>query len=169
MFNLNDYRVRDLDELIYHDYKKGEPFDPKSAKYSFFKLSKTCYGAIYYNKENDEVEVHLKNNIIDTSVKFGPNQALKVEQVDLNAMFENLVVLDMHNSKMIITDKADFISKASKLMKNIERCGNGEKLEISAQEIVGKEAYEKAMRKSIKAYNKEQQETIDSQTPEPFP
>ena len=170
MFNINDYRVRDLDELIYHDYKKGEPYNPRSEKHSYFTFSKTCYGSFYYNKETDELEVIFKNNVIDkTSIKFGANYPLKIEDVDLNAMFENLTVLDHHSSKKIITNKGEFLATASRLMKNIEKCGNGEKLEVSAKDIVGKEVYEKAMKKAMKAYSKDQEETIDSQTPDPFP
>ena len=168
MFNLNDFRVRDLDESIYHEPKAGEPFElDKNGKHNFFRFSKTCYGSFYYDKANRELKVFLKNALIEkTEFNFGGNNPVPLENVDLEKLFENLVMLDFHvTSGKVFRNKEQYLSTAHKLMSNIEKTVEGKTTTLSAQEIVGPDNYEKYLSKALKVYNKEQAETYDSQTP----
>ena len=171
MFNLNDFRVRDLDELIYHDYKKGELFDyTKEAKHNFFKFSISCYGSTYYFKDKNELVVYIRNALIDeTALKFGGENPIPLEKANLENLFENLVMLDFHveDSKKF-KNRAEYFSTAHKLLSNIENITEGKDIEYEIKNFIDKDTYEKYLKKALKIYNKEQEATVDSQTPQPF-
>ena len=168
MFNLNDFRVRDLDELIYHDYKAGEPFVlEKNGKHNFFRFSKTCYGSTYYDKDTKELTVYIRNALIEEKkFSYGGNNPIPLESLNLETLFENLVMLDHHVSAgKVFRNKEEYLSTAHHLLSNIEKSLEGKTSTRSASEIVGPDNYEKYLKKAKKAYQKDQEQTIDSQTP----
>lgn len=167
MFNLNDYRVRDLDEVVYHDYKAGEPLDLEKLKYAFFRFGKKCWGAITKSQDGNEFEVALSSSVIQDKKVFGPKTGILIESVDLNALYENFVLLDYIGTKKgFFAKKNADIVQAHALLSNIESVLAGKPAAYNASEIVSPEDYAKAMSKAKKAYDKDQESTIDSQTPE---
>ena len=168
MFNLNDFRIRDLDEVIYHDYKAGEPFVlEENGKHNFFRFSKTCYGSIYYDKDSKELTVYLANALINKKeFNFGGNHPVPLENANLEVLFENLVMLDFHvTAGKVFRNKEEYLSTAHGLLSNIEKVVEGKTATKQAKDIIGPDNYEKYLKKAKKAYQKDQEQTIDSQTP----
>lgn len=168
MFNLNDFRVIDLDEFIFHPHKEGKPFVlEENAKHNFFRFSKTCYGSLYYDKEAKELTLYLSNALIEEKkFNYGGNSPVPLENVNLETLFENLVMLDYHvSSGKVFRNKEEYLSTAHHLLSNIEKNLEGKTTTMSARDIVGPDNYEKYLKKAKKAYQKDQEQTIDSQTP----
>lgn len=168
MFNLNDFRVRDLDEVIFHPYKQGEPFVlEENGKRNFFRFSKTCYGSTYYDKDSRELTVYLANALInEKKFDFGGNSPIPLENANLEALFENLSMLDFHvTSGKVFRNKEEYLSTAHDLLSNIEKVVEGKTPTKQVKDIIGPDNYEKYLKKARKAYQKDQEETFDSQTP----
>ncbi len=166
-FNFDDYRVKDLDEIVPLVKKENAGFDIKTSKYNYFVLGKDCSMVVYYKPEKDEVSLSISNPLIKEKRIYAADGTVPFESVDLNAIAENFLVFNH-----LVTDTSIFKRKGADpvkthlLLTNVDKALAGEKAPKTVQEIVTAEEYEKAILKAQKAFNKEQYSTIDSQTPQ---
>lgn len=166
MFNFDEFRVKDLDELVPLVKSENEGFDAKRLGYSYFKLGKDCCVSVNYDKKTDETEVSLTNKQIKESRVFGGKNPVAFESVDLGAIIENFIVFNgLVNPKSIFRKKAPDAVKTHMILTNIDKALEGQPVPADVKTIVSAEEYEAAMQFAKKAFNKEQEETIDSQTP----
>ncbi len=166
-FNFDDFRVKDLDELVPLIKPKFVGFDAKRLRYSRFVLSKDARVTVSYDKDTDETEVVLSNPVIRESRIFGGRNAVPFEAVDIGSVIENFIVFDyLVSSKSIFRKKAPDALKTHLVLTNIDSVFDGKPEKMSASFIVSEEDYDKAMTRAKKAFDKEQSEVIHSQTPE---
>ena len=166
-FNFDDYRVKDLDELVPLVKKENTGFDAKALKYSYFVLGKDCRMTVYYKPEKDEVSLSISNALIKEERTYGGESPVQFESVDLNAVAENFLVFNhLVSSTSIFKRKAADPVKSHLLLTNVEKALGGEPAPKTVSEIVTAEEYAKAIERAKKAFDKEQYSTIDSQTPQ---
>ena len=172
MINANDFRLKDLDELVPlfgPDYKEGTPLDIKKIKDAYFPIGKNSY--MYYGpvEKSNEVYIKLKNNVICEVQNFGGTTGKNIADVDFNSLLENFIVFDyVSNQKSFIGKKNVDPMQIYELVNNLKQgldCSPNLK---PVEQIVSPEIYKKALDKAKKAFNKSQEQTIDSQTPEPL-
>ena len=165
-FNFDDYRVKDLDELVPLYKRQQKEFDAKVQGYSYFVFGKRCKMVVSYDRRKDEIKLELANEFIKEKRLYGPDGAVAFENVDLNAVVENFLMFNH-----LVTDSSIFKRKGIDhvkthlLLTNVDKALAGEKPPKTVQEIVTAEEYAKALSKAKKVFDREQQETIDSQTP----
>ena len=164
-FYFDDYRVKDLDDLVPLTKREQKDFDAKVQGYSYFVLGKDCRMVVSYDRRKDEIKLDLKNAVIQEKRVYGADGTVSFELVDLNAVAENFLVFNH-----LVTDTSIFKRridpvKTHLLLTNVDRALAGEKSPKAVQEIVTEAEYQKAIAKAKRAFDREQQETIDSQTP----
>ena len=166
-FNFDDYRVKDLDELVPLYKREQKEFDAKVQGYSYFVLGKDCRMVVSYDRQKDEIKLDIKNALLQEKRIYGKDGTVPFESVDLNAIAENFLVFNH-----LVTDISLFRRKGADpvkshlLLTNVDRALAGEKAPKSVQEIVTPEEYQKAIAKAQRVFDREQQETTESQTPQ---
>lgn len=166
MFNFDDFRVKDLDELVPLVKSEESGFDIKRLKSAFFRVSKNAYVSANYDKKSDEVQITVKNPVYKVNKSFGGKNPVEFESVDLNALVENFIVFDYLVSKKSIFGKRNPDSVQTHLiLSNIESALAGKPVQGVVEQMVSEEDYQKAIARAKKAFEKDQQSTIESQTP----
>ncbi len=167
MFNFNNFRVWDLDEMVWANKEKGEPIDfSKEEVVANFCFSKTCSAFVCKKKGAEDVLVSFSTSALSEQMKYGKESGVTIEQIDLNSLFENLMVLDyLESRKSIFRRQNQDTTRAYDVLKNISALAEGKPVSKELLSVVSKEDYEKALQRAIKAHKKEQEATIDSQTP----
>lgn len=165
-FNFDDYRVKDLDELVPLVKREQKGFDAKVQGYSYFVLGKDCRMVISYDRRKDEIRLDIKNALLQEKRVYSNDGTVAFESVDLNTIAENFLVFNH-----LVTDTSIFKRKGADpvkshlLLTNVDKALAGEKAPKTVQEIVSAEEYAKAIAKAKKVFDREQQETTESQTP----
>lgn len=166
MFNFDDYRVKDLDELVPLVKKEKTGFDARALGHSYFVLGKDCRMVVALNKRTGEITLSISNPVIKEKRVYGAEGTVPFEAVDLNVIAENFLVFNH-----LVTDTSIFKRKGADpvkshlLLTNVDKALIGEKAPKTVQEIVTEEEYAKAIARAKKFFNREQASTVDSQTP----
>ena len=167
MFNFDEYRIKDLDEFVPLVKRELKGFDAKVLGYSYFVLGKGCTMVVSYNRATDEIVLGISNPLIEEKRTYGANSDVSFDAVDLNAVAENFLVFNhLVSDTSIFKRKGADPVKTHLLLTNVEKALDGEKAPKAVQEIVAEEEYAKAIAKAKNAFNKEQQEVVESQTPQ---
>ena len=124
---------------------------------------------VAYNKKEDEFGVKISNPLIKEERTYGKQNPVPFDEGNLNVIAENFLVFNYLVSERSIfkRNSADPI-KTHALLTNIDRAFAGQGATKSVREIISEDEYAKAIAKAKRAFDKEQQSTIDSQTPEPI-
>ncbi len=167
MFNFEEFRVRDLDEIVIEKINKPQPFNARDFAYSYFVLGKGCTMAVSCDKKSGEVRLSIENPILKEKRAYGLEGGVPFEAVDLNAVAENFLVFNhLVSGTSILRKKGADAVKTHLLLTNVDRALEGVPAPKKVEEIVSPEEYKKAIHQAKKAFNKEQEVTVDSQTPQ---
>lgn len=161
MFNIDDFRVKDLDELVPLVKQEEIEYTVRKFPYSHFVLGKKCSARTQYDAKTDELELSISGRFMREHFAYGAKNRTAIDAVDFATLFETFLVFDHLVSK---TRRPDPIT-THKLLSNIEKIVVGEPAPYVVSEVVDKKEYAEAIEKAKKAFNKEQEATIDSQTP----
>ena len=94
MFKCDDYRVKDLDEIVPLVKKEDSGFDPKKGILHYFKLGKKCHAVIKFDKKTNQTQLILFNAVLNDTRTYGGENPLDIEAIDLASVMENFVMFD---------------------------------------------------------------------------
>lgn len=167
MFNFEKFRILDLDEAVPLVKQEDTNFDIKKIKDCRFVLGKDCFINLYYDKNTDEVKLHLSNPVISDTKLFGGQNPVPFESVDMNTVVENFIVFNhLVTQKNFFGKKNADAKQTHLLLSNIDKTFMGQTNTVPIQTIVSEDVYKKAIERAKKAFDKEQSEVFHSQTPE---
>lgn len=161
MFNIDDFRVKDLDELVPLVKPEDTEYSVRKYPHSHFVLGKKCSAAVKYDKKTDALKLYLSGRFMKESFSYGGKSKIAIDSVDYATLLETFLVFDYVVNEI---RKPDAMI-THKLLSNIEKLVVGEPAPYIVSEIVDEKTYAKAIEKAKKAFNKEQEATIESQTP----
>ena len=166
MFNFEKFRILDLDEAVPLTKKEDTQFDIKKLKKASFKLGKDCSIYLYHDNKSNQTELTLSNAVIKDTKVFDSQNPVPFEAVDMNTVVENFIVFNhLISQKNLFGKKNENAVQTHLLLTNIDRALAGQPAQVPVKSIVVEDVYQKAMDRAQKAFDKEQCEVFDSQTP----
>ena len=165
MFDCNDFRIKDLDELVSLTKKQKNGFDVRENNY--FVLGKNCRMYTNKNRRTGEIKLRIRNDVLNELKGFDADGQLPIDCLDFNGLAENIVMFDylISGGSMLPKINVD-VMKTHLLLTNVDALLNGQPAPMKVTKIMTDEEYAKAIAKAKKAFNKEQQSIIESQTPQ---
>ena len=158
MFNFENYRLKDLDEISKKNRAEKNEFRYTDFLYNVFFVGKDCKVVICFDKQRNQVRLELRNKFMTEKRYYDGANVIPFEAVDVNTIAENFSVFNY-----LVTDTSFFKRKpidpikTHLILTNIDFLLAGEIAPRELKNIVTEEEYEKAMAVAKSEYKKEQE------------
>ena len=158
MFNFENYRLKDLDEISKKNRAEKNEFRYTDFLYNVFFVGKDCKVVICFDKQRNQVRLELRNKFMTEKRYYDGANVIPFEAIDVNAIAENFSVFNY-----LVTDTSFFKRKQIDPIKthlvltNIDFLLAGQIAPREVKNIITEEEYKNAMTIAKNECEKEQE------------